>query len=415
MLQHYLEGANLTQNITGMHAFWKNFGSNLTHYYIGNILSSPGTQVANALSGVINMVFENASKRLGGFLNKDHALTAEAADTVAGYFKFWGESWQFASKVFKSEQGILADTRKYGIEINPFNPMEKADFKPLSAQSLGVSGSNPLSGIVDAIGSVLRGSGRIMATADEFLSQLNYRGLAWADALKEARSQLGAGAGTSELEQLANQLFKEENRYFGVRNEATNHSLLYETRKMIYQNNLNRKIIDPITGNEIKMEETSWVSNFGNLFEQARLKLPVLKFVFPFIRTPFNILEQVVDYTPAASLTNKFKQLTGQQRTIAEAKMYIGGAIIGMSSMLALNGNITGSAPTDEILRKTLTQSGWQPYSFVITNPDGSKKYISYKRVEPLASIIGLGADIASLTRYGAYGSIFIFTSFQVL
>ncbi len=401
ILLNYVQGASLTQNITGLHAFKKNFGSNLAHYYVGNILSSPGTQIANTLSGVVNMAFENSAKAIGGLKSANTELVAEAADTVSGYLKFWSESLQFAIKVFKSEQGIIADTRKYGIEINPFNQMEFEDIKPLSAKSMGVNENNWLGVFLNVTGGILRGSGRIMAATDEFLSQLNYRGLAWADALKTARRELGTNASSKDIENLASQYFSEQNRYLGVRNDATNANLLYEARKLIYQNNLNRKIVDPMTGEELKMEDTSWVSNFGNLFEQARLKMPVLKFVMPFVRTPFNILEQVVDYTPAAQFTYKYKHLDSRAKAIADAKMLIGGAMITISTMSAFAGKITGSAPTDDNARKTLMQSGWQPYSFVVNNPDGSKSYVSYKRLEPLASIIGLGADIANLINIG--------------
>lgn len=400
-LANYVQGASLTQNITGLHAFKKNFGSNLAHYYVGNILSSPATQIANTLSGVVNMAFENTAKIIGGIKTGDKQLITEASDTISGYLKYWSESLQFAMQVFKSEQGIIADTRKYGIEISPYAPLEAEKITPLSAKSFGLQEGNLLYSVFDILGGVLRSSGRIMGATDEFLSQLNYRGLAWADALKNARQELGSGSSSLEIEPLAEQYFKEPDRYFSARNEATNVNLLYETRKLIYQNNLNRKILDPITGEEIKMEETSWVSNFGNLFEQARLRVPVLKFVMPFVRTPYNILEQIVDYTPAAQFTKKYKQLTGQKKSIADAKMLIGGAMITLSSMLAFSGKVTGSPPTDDKARKILMQSGWQPYSFVVTNPDGTKQYLSYKRLEPIASIAGLGADIANLVNIG--------------
>lgn len=402
ILLNYAQGASLTQNITGLHAFKKNFGSNLAHYYVGNILSSPATQIANTLSGVINMAFENSAKVVGGLKSGDNTLISEAVDTISGYFKYWSESLELATKVFKNENGNIADTRKYGIEINPYNQMELENVKPLSAKSFGLDENNPLFGIVNVLGGILRSSGRIMSATDEFLSQLNYRGLAWADSLKNARQDLGSGATSDDIEALANKYFKEENRYFGGRHEATNVNLLYETRKLIYQNNLNRKIIDPLSGEEIKMEDTSWLSNFGNLFEQARLKLPVLKFVFPFVRTPFNILEQVFEYTPASQFTYKYKNLKGREKLIADAKMIIGGAMISISTLLAFGGKLTGSPPLDDKARKTIMQSGWQPYSFVVNNLDGTKSYVSYKRIEPLASIIGLGADIANLINIGA-------------
>lgn len=402
----FAQGGSMSQTITGFHAFKKNFGSNLAHYYIGNILSSPGTQLANALSGFVNMAFENTSKIVAGTFSGHKELSREAFDTLSGYFKYLGESIKFATHVLKTEKGIIADTRKYGIEINPFQPMEKPDIKPLSFESTGLGENwSWLKMPIDLTGGVLRGSGRIMSSFDELLSQMNYRGLAWADAMAEARTTLGAQAKSEEINNLAEQLFKEENKYFSKSNQATNQKILYETRKMIYQNPLNRRMTNPMTGEETQMEDTTWVANFGNMFEQMRLKIPALKFVFPFIRTPFNILEQVMEYTPANWATQKYRNLKGAEKALANSKMAIGGAIIGITTISAFNGTITGSMPADDNQRRILSQSGWQPYSFVITNPDGSKSYMSYKRVEPLASILGLGADIANLINTGVMNS----------
>lgn len=398
----FAQGGSMSQTITGFHAFKKNFGSNLAHYYIGNILSSPGTQVANALSGVVNMLLENTSKFVAGTFLGHKALAVQASDTLAGYVKYLGESISMALHVLKTEKGIIADTRKYGIEINPFQPMERPDIKPLSFDSTGL-GENWtwLKMPIDVTGGVLRGSGRIMSSFDEFLSQINYRGLAWADAMAEARGHEDVKKGLISVTNKAEELFNQENKYFTKSNQATNQKLLYETRKMIYQNPLNRRMVDPMSGEETKMEDTTWVSNFGNMFEQMRLHNPALKFVFPFIRTPFNILEQVMEYTPANLATQKYKSLEGAEKALANAKMAVGGAIIGISTMFAFNGSITGSMPTDDKQRRILSQSGWQPYSWVHINPDGTKSYLSYKRIEPLATIVGLGADIANLINMG--------------
>jgi hypothetical protein len=41
--------------------------------------------------------------------------------------------------------------------------------------------------------------------------------------------------------------------------------------------------------------------------------------------------------------------------------------------------------------------TGWQPYSFVIAGPDGKPTYISYARLEPIATSLGLTADYVEI------------------
>lgn len=56
---------------------------------------------------------------------------------------------------------------------------------------------------------------------------------------------------------------------------------------------------------------------------------------------------------------------------------------------------ITGGGPTDPGMRKALQSAGWQPYSIKVGD-----KYISYSRVEPFASWLGIMADSIQISHY---------------
>jgi hypothetical protein len=58
-------------------------------------------------------------------------------------------------------------------------------------------------------------------------------------------------------------------------------------------------------------------------------------------------------------------------------------------AMAAKQGLITGGGPADPKQRDELLASGWQPYSVRVGN-----QFISYHRLEPLGSIIGMAADL---------------------
>ncbi len=60
-----------------------------------------------------------------------------------------------------------------------------------------------------------------------------------------------------------------------------------------------------------------------------------------------------------------------------------------MSVLNTSNERITGGGPTNIDERKRLMEAGWQPYSVKIGD-----KYYSYKKSDPISSVIGMGADI---------------------
>ena len=60
--------------------------------------------------------------------------------------------------------------------------------------------------------------------------------------------------------------------------------------------------------------------------------------------------------------------------------------------MAAKSGYITGGGPSDPRLRANLVRQGWQPYSIKIGNT-----YVSFKRMEPFSTVIGLAADLTDI------------------
>jgi hypothetical protein len=62
---------------------------------------------------------------------------------------------------------------------------------------------------------------------------------------------------------------------------------------------------------------------------------------------------------------------------------------------LAAQGHITGSGPADEGAKDLLRADGWQPYSIRVGD-----KYYSYQRLDPIASTLGVAADLAGTSEY---------------
>jgi len=141
---------------------------------------------------------------------------------------------------------------------------------------------------------------------------------------------------------------------------------------------------------------------------------PYLRLIFPFIKTPRNLLKFVGDRNPvnprlyleyvgyqkaakAALEENAEQAYRSASRKSAEllGRISMSVAFTTTASYLAYSGVITGSGPKNYAARKNLQASGWQPYSFRIGD-----KYYSYARAEPISSYLGIMADIVEISNH---------------
>lgn len=119
------------------------------------------------------------------------------------------------------------------------------------------------------------------------------------------------------------------------------------------------------------------------------------KVVVPFVRTPINLLKFATERSPAAPLLKEWRAdfaAGGERRDMAVARSLIGSGFGALFYQMALDGQITGAVPPDPAKAKLLYADGWQPYSIKVGD-----KYVSYSRLDPLATTLGVAADMATL------------------
>jgi hypothetical protein len=136
----------------------------------------------------------------------------------------------------------------------------------------------------------------------------------------------------------------------------------------------------------------------GQFISRMTQEWPGLKLILPFVRTPSNIFKYVIERSPAAPVVKEWRKdfaAGGARRDLALAKMALGSGMGLLVAQLAADGKITGSAPADDKARELLMADGWQPYSLRIGD-----KYYSYQRLDPLASTLGVAADLAAKSEY---------------
>ena len=147
---------------------------------------------------------------------------------------------------------------------------------------------------------------------------------------------------------------------------------------------------------------------------QRAAQNPLIKMFIPFVRTPTNITLEAMARTPGLNFASpRFWgdfNAGGIKRDQAIARVTLGGAMIYSVSSGVFEGRVTGYGPMRMEDRKALEGTGWQPFSLVFdakdVDPDlmarfeklttvsrgPDKVYVSYFGLEPISSLLGVGA-----------------------
>ncbi|HTF40878.1 MAG TPA: hypothetical protein VK754_09830, partial [Propionibacteriaceae bacterium] len=149
----------------------------------------------------------------------------------------------------------------------------------------------------------------------------------------------------------------------------------------------------------LEYAEVPTMSGAAGRKTQALLKfiheVPAFRFVMPFVRTTSNIFNFTHQVTPGLNFWNaqarRMWQMGGEERDMLIGQMGIATSFYGSAVGLYLAGNLTGGGPRHKGLRERWLASH-QPYSVKIGG-----KWVSYRRTEPAATMLGLVADVAEL------------------
>lgn len=125
---------------------------------------------------------------------------------------------------------------------------------------------------------------------------------------------------------------------------------------------------------------------------------PALKIVVPFFKTPTNIGLEVIERTPFAPISSRWRNEMAQggiQRDMAMAKVTLGSSILATFASMAGDGSISGSGPRRGADREALERTGWKPYSIKMGD-----EWVSYAGLEPMSALLAIAADYAEYAKY---------------
>ena len=141
---------------------------------------------------------------------------------------------------------------------------------------------------------------------------------------------------------------------------------------------------------------------------------PFIKMFMPFIKTPTNIILETSKRSPLAIINPQVWSdigAGGVRQDMAIARVTLGSGLIAAGGYFALQGRMTGYGPMRDEDKKGMVETGWQPFSIVLSKDSVSPEmlakfngiskvsvgekniYISYAGLEPLATLLGIAAS----------------------
>ena len=311
--------------------------------WINMLLSGPRTHATNILSNTLTALWQvpetAVAATIGAFHGGEKVQAAEATARLIGIIEGAKEGAIAAAHVLKT-----------GEPPDVISKIEQHQQKAIGGMT----------------GTIVRIPGVLLQAEDQVFKAMSYRAeinaLAVRMAISEGRTGKGLAARIAELR--ANPSMKMKS--------AAHESALYNT----FQNKLG-----PI----------------GQMIQNLREAIPGAWIILPFLRTPANIIKYAAERTPFGLAMKPVRDnLRGLNGNVARdtqlARLALGTALMAATVSLVAAGMVSGSGPDDPDEKNMLRETGWQPYSIKI----GGKWY-SYQRLDPLAFVIGITADMFHL------------------
>ena len=353
--------------------FVRNFIGSVNEYWINSVLSGLKTQTVNLVTNMGSAVYMPGQRILAGALMADRSEMARGAIEYAALVGSIRDSLILAKNAFKLGDSILDPGR---------NPVEMR--RAITSQAYGMQ-SGAAATAVNALGTAIRLPSRLLMTQDEFFKQLTYRSQVRAEAIQNAIKQHGLDWG-----KVSASADNAMDSAFDALGKGRDENALRNARAATFTDDLSA---------------ATWSGNktFGQTVQEAMIRHPALATIAPFVRTPTNLLRFTWNHTPGLNLLRKqylddIRGVNGDEAAgRARAAMAVGGSLYFYAGHLAMSGDITGAGPADKDLQLALRSTRWQPYSFRLTNPDGSFTYHAYDRLDPVGMFFGFAANFVEI------------------
>ena len=393
-------------------------------YWMNSLLSGPTTQLVNLIGSAVTYAVGTVERAVGSALSGNFALTRAtlqysfSAHAIADAFKLSGRALKHGEAISIPEAKLF-DDRKNSIKAINYSPS---------------GGDNAFSRTFNFLGEFIRLPSRGLIGGDEFFKAFNYRIYVQQELAAEAiRKGLRGKELSKYVADRVQGYTTETGRIFneaGIRRDAEikadEMDLKFEDRQNFIDNEMLKATQKPFVlpdGTKLsyedrgvlaaKAEQMAKINTHTQDSENSMSKMlsrltqqhPTLKFVIPFVRTPTNLLTYGISRSPFGSLQVLSKDFRAKLRSPdasvrAETRGRLATSVATTASLLYFlqsgkgQGLITGYGPKNKEQRESWEMAN-QQYSIKVGD-----KWVSYNRLDPIATILGVVADINEAQTY---------------
>jgi len=318
--------------------------SMLLRWRLSAMLSGVSTQMVNVVSTGIQTALLPGELMVGGILTAQPRYIREAAATMTGLVTEAGDAFRAASRAFKAGKGAL----------DPGFMSRELD-----------------AGRFEGFLSVANIPQDFLSSSDEFFKVLNYR------AKIRSKSLVSSANAGLDGKSTAKRMIEDLDRSISADGHGLNTEALEYSR--------NATFTDELTGSAKKLS--------GALHSDDTTLGVVGQLFVPFIRTPHNIMRNIVLRMPLAQNLmmshNRAIMAGGAEAAAAMGKMATAGALAGTAGLLASQGRITGRGPLHPDVRRAWKAAGYEPYTIKVGN-----QLINYNRLSSMFGPLAMMADL---------------------
>ncbi|MFC3691461.1 hypothetical protein ACFOWB_04445 [Chenggangzhangella methanolivorans] len=357
---------------------------------VNNLVSGPKTQIINILSNGGMMLLRPAEKIIGATSQRAFAAATGNAELAGSanrqyrqalraygfYATNLADAWSMASKAFLKNDSILNPHRTEAFLQN-VRAGGNVQWKP--ADDITGVLHNAMYAAHLAIGLPTRGLGFV----DELVKQTVYRSSLASRAVVRAMDDgMARGLSGDALREFVRQDIDSTLKAgFDEFGQGLDPEALREAQIATFSQDLQPGTL----GKHVQaLAQNNWAVGM----------------LLPFVKTPTNALRYGWKLSPGLNmLQTEFRQaITGKAGPELQAEAIgqfsLGTMAMGVAALAAIDGRITGGGPNDPKMKAELMATGWQPYSFVRHNANGSRTYVPFGRLDPVAIPLGIAADI---------------------
>lgn len=404
----------------------------INEWWMNSILSGPTTMVVNGVGGLATTLLAPMERAMGQALAGNMRNAGVEMGRLLAMPGQIRDSLKAAKAATASGEGVL---EKVGSRADDQAPTGGSQIEQLLTESrLTKNIDDENMGLIAAkwmARNVVNAPGKLLAGTDEFFKQLNYRTTIKAELYKKALDErvLRPDKIDEWVEQefkyivddgqyLSSEKFVQEAKAKFHENDPHRPEKIHEyvSAKMARYSPIAEKALATardVTFTTPLSKDRGMLSGVGKGLSDITGSYPPLRIVLPFVRTPTNVMQYVLNRVPVlgsgqgSAIQKRLGQMFADDRAAlagleqeaqAEAlgRLATGMTFFGGAAIAAMNGGITGGGPGNYRQRKLKEQTGWQPYSIKVGD-----SYLSYQRLDPIASFMGISADLVEIMSHG--------------